>query len=83
LKPPGWWCTQFLPLKANVAGVMPIIFAQAILFLPTVFSGSGEGWAGILQIMYQHYLHACLLHMCDRHILVHCFDIQPKRWQMN
>ncbi len=37
---------NFLPLKVNAAGVMPIIFAQAILFLPTVFSGfTGEGWA--------------------------------------
>ncbi|HQD10409.1 MAG TPA: preprotein translocase subunit SecY, partial [Flavihumibacter sp.] len=29
---------QFLPLKVNGAGVMPIIFAQAIMFLPTLFS---------------------------------------------
>ena len=37
---------NFLPLKVNSAGVMPIIFAQAILFLPTVFTGfTGEGWA--------------------------------------
>jgi preprotein translocase subunit SecY len=27
---------QFLPLKVNSAGVMPIIFAQAIMFLPTL-----------------------------------------------
>ena len=30
---------QFLPLKVNAAGVMPIIFAQAIMFLPTIFAG--------------------------------------------
>jgi len=37
---------NFLPLKVNSAGVMPIIFAQAILFLPTIFTGfTGEGWA--------------------------------------
>lgn len=30
---------QFIPLKVNAAGVMPIIFAQAIMFLPlTLFS---------------------------------------------
>ncbi len=29
---------QFLPVKVNSAGVMPIIFAQAIMFLPTLFS---------------------------------------------
>ncbi len=30
---------QFLPLKVNSAGVMPIIFAQAILSLPMIFVG--------------------------------------------
>ncbi len=31
--------TQYIPLKVNTAGVMPIIFAQAIMFLPsTIFS---------------------------------------------
>lgn len=29
---------QFLPMKVNSAGVMPIIFAQAIMFLPTLIS---------------------------------------------
>ena len=26
---------QFLPLKLNSSGVMPIIFAQAIMFVPS------------------------------------------------
>ena len=30
---------QYIPLKINAAGVMPIIFAQAIMFLPLTFSG--------------------------------------------
>lgn len=42
---------QFLPLKVNASGVMPIIFAQAIMFLPTLFSftnlESGKGVARI------------------------------------
>jgi len=29
---------QFLPMKVNSSGVMPIIFAQAIMFLPTLLS---------------------------------------------
>ncbi len=34
---------QFLPLKVNSAGVMPIIFAQAIMFLPTLVTiGGGQ-----------------------------------------
>ena len=32
---------QFLPIKVNSAGVMPIIFAQAVLFLPTLFNFTG------------------------------------------
>lgn len=39
---------QFLPLKVNAANVMPIIFAQAIMFLPTIFAGfqtSGQNWS--------------------------------------
>ena len=30
---------QYIPLKVNAAGVMPIIFAQAIMFLPIAFLG--------------------------------------------
>lgn len=42
---------QFLPLKVNGAGVMPIIFAQAIMFLPTLFSyTSFESGKGIARI---------------------------------
>lgn len=32
---------QFLPVKVNSAGVMPIIFAQAIMFLPTLINFTG------------------------------------------
>ncbi|WP_205513106.1 preprotein translocase subunit SecY [Longitalea arenae] len=40
---------QFLPLKVNSAGVMPIIFAQAIMFLPTLLSNfdSTKGLAAV------------------------------------
>merc|ERR1712194_406573 len=30
---------QFIPLKLNASGVMPIIFAQAIMFIPAAVSG--------------------------------------------
>jgi len=41
---------QFLPIKVNSAGVMPIIFAQAIMFLPTLLSGfqTTKGLAAVL-----------------------------------
>ena len=33
---------QYIPLKVNAAGVMPIIFAQAIMFLPVTLAGFAE-----------------------------------------
>lgn len=48
---------QFLPLKVNSAGVMPIIFAQAIMFLPTLvsFSSLAESTkGGILGVFSDH-----------------------------
>ncbi len=33
---------QYIPLKVNAAGVMPIIFAQAIMFVPMLFSSFGS-----------------------------------------
>ena len=40
---------QFIPLKVNAAGVMPIIFAQAIMFVPITLVGfsESEGAQGI------------------------------------
>ena len=44
---------QFLPIKVNSAGVMPIIFAQAIMFLPTLFSYSNSDTAkGIGRVFF-------------------------------
>jgi len=46
---------QFLPIKVNSAGVMPIIFAQAIMFLPTLFSYSSSDTAkGIGRVFSDH-----------------------------
>lgn len=36
---------QYIPLKVNAAGVMPIIFAQAILFLPLTLAGFSNSTA--------------------------------------
>jgi preprotein translocase subunit SecY len=33
---------QFIPLKLNASGVMPIIFAQAIMFIPAALAGLSE-----------------------------------------
>ncbi|MDR0694594.1 MAG: preprotein translocase subunit SecY [Prevotellaceae bacterium] len=41
---------QYIPLKINAAGVMPIIFAQALMFIPLLFAGfdAGQGVAATL-----------------------------------
>jgi len=36
---------QYIPLKVNAAGVMPIIFAQAIMFVPITLAGFGDSEA--------------------------------------
>ena len=36
---------QYIPLKVNASGVMPIIFAQAIMFVPMTVASFGEGGA--------------------------------------
>ncbi len=33
---------QFIPLKLNASGVMPIIFAQALMFLPSILAGLSD-----------------------------------------
>ncbi len=37
---------QYIPLKVNAAGVMPIIFAQAIMFVPITLAGFGADESG-------------------------------------
>lgn len=41
---------QYIPLKVNAAGVMPIIFAQAIMFIPLTLAGfsTSEGASGFM-----------------------------------
>ncbi len=36
---------QYIPLKMNAANVMPIIFAQALMFIPMLFSSIAPGFA--------------------------------------
>jgi len=39
---------QYIPLKVNAAGVMPIIFAQAIMMLPIIIAGYAESASGFV-----------------------------------
>jgi preprotein translocase subunit SecY len=39
---------QYIPLKVNAANVMPIIFAQALMFIPITLAGFGAQKSGFL-----------------------------------
>jgi preprotein translocase subunit SecY len=39
---------QYIPLKVNAAGVMPIIFAQAIMMLPIIIAGYSDTGSGLV-----------------------------------
>lgn len=47
---------DFIPLKVNSAGVMPIIFAQAIMFIPATIAGftNNESAQGFVRAMSDH-----------------------------
>ena len=47
---------QYLPIKVNGAGVMPIIFAQALMFIPITFAGfsSSEAPSSFLTAFSDH-----------------------------
>lgn len=42
---------QYIPLKMNAANVMPIIFAQALMFIPMLFARVAPGFAGAFSSM--------------------------------
>lgn len=48
----GGGARNFIPLKVNSAGVMPIIFAQALMFIPSMIAGftvaDGEAQTGLV-----------------------------------
>jgi preprotein translocase subunit SecY len=48
---------QYVPLKVNAAGVMPIIFAQAIMFIPAAIAqmGNGSKASGFLNAFTNHF----------------------------
>ncbi len=41
---------QYIPLKVNAAGVMPIIFAQALMILPAMFFRAGDSTTGVAAV---------------------------------
>lgn len=45
---------QYLPLKVNAANVMPIIFAQAIMFVPITLAGFNQNSTGFFSAFMDH-----------------------------
>ncbi len=47
---------QYIPLKVNAAGVMPIIFAQAIMFIPITLAGfaTSDKLSGVIGTLSNH-----------------------------
>lgn len=46
---------QYIPLKVNAAGVMPIIFAQALMFVPIMIAGFGSDGMGAFATAFSNY----------------------------
>ncbi len=46
---------QYIPIKVNAAGVMPIIFAQAIMFLPITFMGFSDNTSSKFAMAFADY----------------------------
>lgn len=46
---------SYLPLKVNAAGVMPIIFAQAIMFVPVVVAGFATEGSNVIVRTFSDY----------------------------
>ncbi len=45
---------QYIPLKVNAANVMPIIFAQAIMFVPITLAGFSDDKGGFMASFMDH-----------------------------
>lgn len=49
---------QYLPIKVNSAGVMPIIFAQSLMFIPAFLAGlfrEGSEWANAIGVTFSDF----------------------------
>ena len=51
---------QYIPLKMNAANVMPIIFAQALMFIPMLFANVAPGFAAAFSDMRGYWYNLTL-----------------------
>ena len=47
--------STYIPLKVNMAGVIPVIFASSLLFLPTLFVQFTNGTGPVAQFIQRHF----------------------------
>ena len=50
--------STYLPIKVNMAGVIPVIFASSLLYVPVLFtqlSGSSAEWAQWISRNFSNY----------------------------
>ncbi len=75
---------QFIPLKVNAAGVMPIIFAQAIMFIPITlvgFSTTQTGFFGAMTDMYGFWYNLVYFLMIVAFTYFYtAITVRPHRW---
>ncbi len=81
----NFWFKTVLPLKLNASGVMPIIFAQAIMFVPSVGGiflkdtpGQFANFADIL-VLVQYCI--CIINY-RIYILLTAITVPTIKWQM-
>ncbi len=47
--------STYIPLKVNMAGVIPVIFASSLLFIPTLFVQLTDSTSSISQFIQRHF----------------------------
>ena len=78
--------STYIPLKVNMAGVVPVIFASSLLYIPSLIvnlSGSTAGWAQWIASNLtkgEHPLYMAHVRHADRvlHVLLRCDHVQPE-----
>ncbi len=65
--------TTYIPLKINMAGVIPVIFSTSILALPPLIAQFGEPDAGWAQWIVKNFSHQSLPYILTNALLIFAF----------
>jgi preprotein translocase subunit SecY len=79
---------QFLPLRVNHGGVMPIIFAQSLMLFPGVLLSMLRGWfpgSGVVEFLNEEFSRGGFLYIMTEIVMIYFFayfwttvQFQPK-----